>query len=88
MVWPILRYESLAAQIIQRWKAFFYEVEHQTIDKHTAEYLPTINKSPAKMDTVQEVLRQVKEKAQALNLKETDAVLDHATYCNAKLLRL
>ena len=35
------------------------------------------------MDTIQEVLCQVKEKAEALNLKETDLVLDHAIYCKA-----
>ena len=35
------------------------------------------------MDTVQEILFQVKEKAEALNLKETDLVLDHAIYCKA-----
>ena len=35
------------------------------------------------MDTIQEVLCQVKEKAEALNLKETDLVLDHAIYSKA-----
>ena len=36
-----------------------------------------------KMDIIQEVLCQVKEKAEALNLKETAVVLDHAIYCRA-----
>ena len=35
------------------------------------------------MDTIQEVLCQVKEKAEALNLKESDLVLDHTIYCKA-----
>ena len=35
------------------------------------------------MDTIQEELCQVKEKAEALNLKEADLVLDHAIYCKA-----
>ena len=30
------------------------------------------------MDTIQDVLCQVKKKVKALNLKETDLVLDHA----------
>ena len=46
-------------------------------------YLPTINKSPTKMETVQEVLIQVKQRAEALTLNETDLVLDHAIYCKA-----
>ena len=33
------------------------------------------------MNTIQEVFCQVKEKAEALNLKEIDFVLDHAIYC-------
>ena len=36
-----------------------------------------------KMDIIQEVLCQVKEKAEALNLKESDLVLDHTIYCKA-----
>ena len=35
------------------------------------------------MNTIQEVLCQVKVKAEALNLKETDFVVDHAIYCKA-----
>ena len=68
-----------------RRERFFHEVGQQTIDKQTVEYLPNINKLPTKMDTIQEVLCQVKEKAEALNLKEIDLVLDHVI--TAKLLR-
>ena len=35
------------------------------------------------MDTIQEILCQVKEKAEAFDLKETDLALDHAIYCKA-----
>ena len=35
------------------------------------------------METVQEVLIQVKQRAEALTLNETDLVLDHAIYCKA-----
>ena len=62
----------------QARKLFFYEIEHQAINKHTVTYLPTINKSPTQMDTI-----QVKEKAEAFDLKETDLALDHAIYCKA-----
>ena len=67
----------------QARKLFFYEIEHQAINKHTVTYLPTINKSPTQMDTIQEILCQVKEKAEAFDLKETDLALDHAIYCKA-----
>ena len=49
-------------QIFPGWKGFFSEVEHQAIDKHTVACLPTINKSPAKMDTIQEVLCQLRRR--------------------------
>ena len=35
------------------------------------------------MDTIQDVLYQVKETAKPLYLKKTDLVLDHAIYCKA-----
>ena len=82
-VYFLLRYQSAENQIFPSWKGFFYEVEKECGDRHTVAYLPTTNKSPTKMDTVQEILFQVKEKAEALNHKETDLVLDHAIYCKA-----
>ena len=70
-------------QIIPGWKGFFYEITKETNDKHVVGYLPTIRKSPTKMDTVQEVLLQCKEKAEALELNETDLALDHAIFSKA-----
>ena len=53
-------------------------------DKHLSKtiYLPSIDQPPKKVSTVQEVLCQVKEKANVLKKKETDLVLNHAIYCN------
>ena len=62
LVWLILCYESSTDQIFPGWKGFFYEVEHQAIDKRTVAYLPTINKSPTKIDTIQEVLCQLRRR--------------------------
>ena len=42
-----------------------------------------ICQSPTKIDVVSEVLKQCKQKAEALNLNETDLVLDHAIYAKA-----
>ena len=46
-------------------------------------YLPSINKSPAEMATVNGVIHLIKAKADALQLTEVDLVLDHAIYCKA-----
>ena len=46
-------------------------------------YLPAINQSPTKMETVLELLRQSKIKAEKLGLSETDIVLDLAIYAKA-----
>ena len=49
---------------------------------HNISYHPAINKSPTKMDTVLEVLQQVKVKS-GLALKYADLVMDHAIYSKA-----
>ena len=46
-------------------------------------YLPSINKSPIEMATVNEIFHLVKAKADALQLREVDLVPDHAIYCKA-----
>lgn len=83
LAWLILRYKSSTDQIFAGWKNFFYDAEHQTIDKYAVAYLLTINKLSSKMDIVQEVLCQGKKRAEALNLKETDLVSFHAIYGKA-----
>ena len=50
---------------------------------HDFHYLPAIISSPTKYDTVQEVLTQMKDKAEALGLPCTDLELDHAIYAKA-----
>ena len=80
LLWLLLRYRNKNNQIITGWKGFFNEISKKTVDTHIVGYLPTICHSPTKMDVVLEVLKQCKEKAEALNLYETDLVLDHAIY--------
>ena len=43
-------------------------------------YLPSIDQSPTKVSVVEEVLLQVKAKSEALGIKESDLVFDHAIY--------
>ena len=84
LIWHLLRYVcSNDDQLIPGWKGFFHQVTEKPDDTHVVGYLPTIPKSPTSMDTVQEVLRLCKVKAESLNLKETDLVLDHAIYSKA-----
>ena len=83
-VWSILRHTSGGQkQAIPAWKAFFFEISKATTEKYIIGYLPTIRSSPTKMKTVKEMLVQCKEKAQQLNMTETDLVLDHAMYSKA-----
>ena len=83
LLWLLLRYRSKDKQVIPGWKGFFYEITKETTDTHIVGYLPTICQSPTKMDVVLEVLKQCKQKAEALNLNEMDLVLDHAIYAKA-----
>ena len=69
---------------ISGWKGFYQEVakdENKPI--HDIHYLPAINQSPTKFDTVQEMLVQIKAKASTLGLLTTDLVLDHGIYMKA-----
>lgn len=85
LVWHFLRFENARRgnQTLPGWKGFFHLVTEPSAETHTIGYLPPIDKSPTHLDTVQEVLIQCKEKAQALDLLETDLVLDHAIYAKA-----
>ena len=84
LFWSILRHKRGGEkQVILAWKGFFYETLKATTEKYIIGYLPTIRSSPTKMETVKELLVQCKEKAQRLNLKETNLVLDHAIYSKA-----
>ena len=68
------------------WTGFYHQVLTLTHnDNHLSKtfYLPSIAQPPTKISTVEEVLCQVKKKAEALKNKEADLVLDHAIYCKA-----
>ena len=88
-LWIVARYYQRQLQsneqLIPGWTGFHHEVTNTDTPTMTSNiyYLPTINKSPTKMDTVQEILFQVKAKSEALNLTAADLVLDHAIFCKA-----
>ena len=83
LLWLLLQYRNKDNQVIPGWKGFFYEITKETADTHIVGYLSTICQSPTKMDVVLEVLKKYKQKSEALNLNETDLVLDHAIYAKA-----
>ena len=88
IIWIFSRFkcsEDYEKQVVPSWTGFYFEVISRSDDvkPHTVFYLPAINQSPTKLDTVQEVLLQVKEKSEALLLPSADLVLDHAIYAKA-----
>jgi len=89
LLWTIARLqatENQTKQIIPSWTGFNYFVapEPPANDVNdTIAYLPSINKSPTEIATVNEVLKLTESKAEALQLSEIDLVFDHAIYCKA-----
>ena len=87
-LWLIARYFNGARMVEQQkvpgWTGFHNEVTN-TIDPglHSVYYLPAIDGSPTKMETVQEILMQIKMKSEKLGLSCDDAFFDHAIYAKA-----
>ena len=78
----IFRVNLSVTQTVPGWKGF-YHLELKTnaaSPTNKVFYLPSIDKSPTKINTVYEVLLQVKAKAEALRNTEADLVLDDAIY--------
>lgn len=70
---------------VPNWTGFNYLIQEENPNEniHNIAYLPAINASPTKLDTVLELLQQSKLKAEKLGLQETDVVLDQAIYAKA-----
>ena len=69
---------------IQIFRVFFRKSD--SICLNGIFYLPSIDKTPAEISAVYEILLQVKTKTEALSYKETDLVRDHTIYCKALLI--
>ena len=85
-LYQLLRYlNSLKdeEQVVPMWTGFFYNVSNDSNDFHQAAYLPMIADSPTKYSAIYEMLIQTKQKAESLNLDESDLVCDHAVYSKA-----
>ena len=88
LIWLMARRKLLKfspnKQKVPGWTGFYHQVLTSTHDdNHLSKtfYLPSVSQPPTKISTLQEVLCQVKEKAETLENKEADLVLDHAIYC-------
>ena len=70
LIWMFARYQSLQLWNVQKvpgWTGFHFEtVNKNTLEPHSVHFLPAINQSPTRFDTVQEVLNQVQRKAEIL----------------------
>ena len=85
-LYQLLRYPSSLKgeeQVVPVWTGFFYNVSNDSNDFHQVAYLPMIADSPTKYSTIYEMLIQTKQKAESLNLDQTDLVCDHAVYSKA-----
>ena len=87
-IWCLARRHSwttTGTKKIPNWTVFNYLIHpaEPTDDVHTVSYLPSINQSPTRMDTVLKVLKVVVEKAKKLFLEEVDIVFDHNIYSKA-----
>ena len=89
LLWILLRRQKTCntdneEQTIPGWTGFYHEETNASDEPiHDIHYLPAINSSPTKYDTVQEILTQVKAKAEALGLTCTNLVPDHGIYAKA-----
>ena len=75
----------VALEKIPDWTGFNYLIhkKRESEDIQKVIYLPGIHASPAKLDTVLEMLLQSKAKAEHLGLVETDVIVDQAIYAKA-----
>ena len=92
LIWVMSRFQSVEIskdQKVAGWAGFHQQVSSPERKDEVSKviYLPSIGESPTKVSTVQEVLQQVKAKAESIGLKEGDLVLNHAIYEVAFLLQ-
>ena len=84
--WVVLRNQASSRGMqfaVPNWTGYNCLIAEKSASYHQVAYLPAIDKSPAKLETVAELLRQTKAKAEALGLSETDVVADQAIYAKA-----
>ncbi len=84
--WVLLKYEAARRGLqyaIPNWTGFNCLLAKQYDTHHVVAYLPAIDQSPTKLETVKELLLQSKIKAEKLGLLATDVVLDLAIYAKA-----
>ena len=83
-LWFLLRYynEKRADEQTSSGGTGFYNEISETTDEnpHEVHYLPMIERSPTIMETIQEILVQIKLKSENIGLSCADAVFDHAIY--------
>lgn len=85
-IWTISRKQASSLQMnpLPGWTGFHnLSSSDDNNPCHAVFYLPAIDKSPTEMSTIQEVLKQIKLKSEAMGLDCADAVFDHAIYSKA-----
>ena len=85
-LWVVLKHQAALRcnkHKIPNWTGFNRLISEQQMSWHQIAYLPAIDQSPTKLETVKELLLQSKLKAEKLELQETDIVFDLAIYAKA-----
>ena len=85
-IWLFARYQCVqlsSSQTVPGWSGFHSKTMDDNFETHRVSFLPAINQSPTELDTVHEVLQQVKRKTEILNVQSADLVLDHAIFIKA-----
>ena len=85
-IWLFARYQCVqlsSSQTVPGWSGFHSKTMDDDFETHRVSFLPAINQSPTELDTVHEVLQQVKRKTEILNVQSADLVLDHAIFTKA-----
>ena len=65
------------------WSGFHSKTMDDNFEMQRVSFLPAINQSPTELDTVHEVLQQVKRKTEILTVQSAGLVLDHAIFTKA-----
>ena len=84
-IWIIARQQAsqLHKPLLPGWTGFHNLTKPDNKEPHSVHYLPSIDKPPTEMSTIQEILKQIKVKSEAIGLESADAVFDHAIYAKA-----
>ena len=85
LAWSFLGLEASAHnqnQTVPGWTGFFAATSDRSEDVSNITFLPSINQTPTELNTIIEIVKQMKRTSQALSFKEVGLVAEHAIFSN------